>query len=116
MNYEYLAEFEKDLKRLLRRFRSLKDDLDVLKKYLAILPSASPPTSFLMNNLGVQCEIVKIKKFTCRALKGKGSQSGIRIIYAFHGEEQKIVFIELYYKGDKSSEDRDRILKYYKVE
>ena len=66
-----------------------------------------------MNKLGVQYEIIKVRKFTCKALKGKGANSGIRVIYAFHKEEQKIVFIELYYKGDKAREDRGRIIKYY---
>jgi len=114
MKYEYLVEFEKDLKRL-KRFRSLKDDLEVLKKYLAVSPSASPPTSFLINNLDMQHEVIKVKKFACKTLKGKGAKSGIRVIYAFHSEEQKIVFIEVYYKGDKENEDRNRILKYYKT-
>jgi len=39
-------------------------------------------------------------------------QSGIRIIYAYHEEEDMIEFIEIYYKGDKASEDRARIVKY----
>ena len=113
MKYEHLIEFQKDLKQLLKRFRSLEEDLEVLKKVLNICPAASPPTSFLMNNISAQCQIIKVKKFACKALKGKGSHSGIRIIYAFHKEEQKIVFIELYFKGDKEKEDRSRIQKYY---
>lgn len=113
MKYDQLAEFGKDLKYLSKRFRSLEDDLEVLKKVLSIQPSASPPASFLMNNFNANQEIIKIKKFACKALKNKGANSGIRIIYAFHKEEQKIVFIEMYYKGDKENEDRERISKYY---
>lgn len=117
MRYEYIDEFEKDLKELSKkRFRSLAEDLEVLKKVLDVFPSASPPTSFLIPNLGTQQEIIKVKKFACRALKGRGANSGIRVIYAHHKEEQKIVFIELYFKGDKANEDRNRILKYYKVD
>ncbi|MDI6731393.1 MAG: hypothetical protein QME05_02275 [Candidatus Margulisbacteria bacterium] len=113
MIFECLTEFQRDLKQLLKRFRSIEEDLETLKKYLITCPSAFPPTSFLLNNLNSNQEIIKIKKFACKALKGKGSNSGIRIIYAFHKDEQKIVFIELYFKGDKASEDRDRIIKYY---
>lgn len=113
MNFEYLPEFEKDLKQLLKRYRSLKEDLEVLTKYLAISPSASPPTSFHISNLRARCEIIKVKKFACKALRGKGARSGIRVIYAFHQAEQKIVFIEIYYKGDQANENRNRILKYY---
>ena len=115
MKYEYLAEFEKDLKRLSKRFRSLSEDLETLKKILAIYPSASPPNSFSVSNLNALHEIIKVKKFACKVLKGSGGNTGIRIIYAFHKEEQKVVFIEMYFKGDKVNEDRSRILKYYRV-
>lgn len=111
MQFESLAEFKKDLKQLSKkRFRSLPQDLETLKKFLTVSPHASPPVSFSIDNLGVQHEIVKVKKFACRALKGRGANSGIRIIYAFHHKEQKIVFIEMYFKGDKENEDRARIL------
>ena len=113
MNFECLPEFNHDLKQLLKRYRSLKDDLRVLTKYLAISPSALPPTSFRVSNLRTRCEIVKVKKFACKSLKGKGARSGVRLVYAFHQAEQKIVFLEIYYKGDKANEDRGRILKYY---
>lgn len=49
----------------------------------------------------------------CKSLKGKGVQSGIRVIYAYREEEDRVEFMELYYKGDKESEDRERILKHY---
>ena len=47
------------------------------------------------------------------ALKGKGAQSGIRIIYAYYEAEDWIEFIEIYYKGDKESEGRERVLRKY---
>jgi len=59
-------------------------------------------------------KIYKAKKFACRSVRRKGVQSGIRVIYAYFEEEDKIELIEIYYKGDKESEDRERILKYYK--
>lgn len=52
--------------------------------------------------------------FNYKSLKGKGVQSGIRVIYAYFEVEDKIVLIEIYYKGDKENEDRDRISRYYK--
>ncbi len=57
--------------------------------------------------------IYKARKFTCRSLKGTGSRSGIRIIYAYFDKEDKIEFIEIYFKGDKENEDRERIVKHY---
>jgi len=58
--------------------------------------------------------IFKAKKFACKALKGKGAQSGIRVIYAYHEGEDWVEFIEIYFKGDKASEDGERITKHYK--
>jgi hypothetical protein len=46
-------------------------------------------------------------------VRGKGAQSGIRVIYAYYEEEDKIELVEIYFKGDKENEDRQRILKYY---
>jgi hypothetical protein len=69
---------------------------------------------FHISDLGIHSpKIYKARKFACKALKGKGAQSGIRVIYAYHEEEDWIEFIEIYYKGDKENEDRRRILKYY---
>ena len=34
MTFEELAEFKKDLKKLLKKYRSLNDDLEVVKKVL----------------------------------------------------------------------------------
>jgi hypothetical protein len=39
--------------------------------------------------------------------------SGIRVIYAYQEEENKVEFIEIYYKGNKKNEDGERILKYF---
>ncbi len=70
---------------------------------------------FHISDLGIRSpKIYKAKKFACKALKGKGAQSGIRIIYAYHEEEDRIEFIEIYYKGDKENEDRERVLRNYK--
>jgi len=46
----------------------------------------------------------------------KGVHSGIRVIYAYHEAEDKIELIEIYFKGDKENEERERILKNYKRE
>ncbi len=71
-------------------------------------------TIFRISDLGIRSpKIYKAKKFACKALKGKGVYSGIRVIYAYHEEEDRIEFIQLYYKVDKENEDRERILKHF---
>jgi mRNA-degrading endonuclease RelE of RelBE toxin-antitoxin system len=104
---KFLPEFNKDLKKL--KFRTLKHDLDIFtidNKGIVQIP-----------NLGIKYpKIYKARKFACRSLKGKGSASGIRIIYAYFETEDRIEFIEIYYKGNKENEDRERILRHYSKE
>lgn len=114
MIFEELTEFERDLKKLLRKYRTLNTDLDVLKKVLEFYPSERPPFSFCIDNLGLETCVIKVKKIACRALKGRGVNSGLRLIYAHFKEEEKIIFIELYHKNDKENEDRQRIIKNFK--
>lgn len=114
MIFEELAEYKKDLKGLKKKYRSLNDDLFVVKKVLKVNPSERPPFSYRINNLGLESCIIKVKKIACKSLKGKGVNSGLRLIYAHFEEEEKIVFIELYHRNIKPNEDRERILKHFK--
>lgn len=113
MIFEELPEFEKDLKRLLKKYQTLNEDLEVVRSVLTVLPDERPPFSFRINNLGIETCVIKVKKIACKALKGRGVNSGLRLIYAYFEEESKIIFIELYHKGAKANEDRDRILLHF---
>lgn len=114
MTFEELDDFAKDLKKLLKKYRTLREDLEVVKKVLDVEPNERPPFSFRIEGSGVKTCIVKIKKIACRAMKGKGVNSGLRLVYAWFEAEQKIVLVELYYKGDKENEDRERIKTHFK--
>ncbi len=113
-----LPEFEKDIKKLLKRFKTLEDDLNIfIEKELNLYHKLKIDNKGIFQIPGLQVEnpkIYKAKKFASRSLKGKGVQSGIRVIYAYFEKEDKIELIEIYYKGDKENEDRERILRYYK--
>lgn len=114
MTFEELPEFKKDLKNLLKKYRTLNDDLDVVKQVLTTTPEARPPFSFRIDSLGLETCLIKIKKIACKALKGRGVNSGLRLIYAYYESEAKIAFIELYHKNDKENEDKQRILNNFK--
>ncbi|HUW05467.1 MAG TPA: hypothetical protein VMW01_04330 [Williamwhitmania sp.] len=114
MTFDELTEFKKDLKSLLKRFRTLDEDLVVVKQVLEIMPNERPPFSFRIDNLGIETCIIKVKKIACKALKGRGVNSGLRLVYAHFPLEQRIVFVELYHKSDKENEDRQRILENFK--
>ncbi|MBL7130894.1 MAG: hypothetical protein ISS45_05795 [Candidatus Omnitrophica bacterium] len=111
-----LAEFDKDLKKL-KRFRTLPDDLDVfIKTQLDLFHKQKIDNQGTVRiaDLGIEYPLIfKARKFACRALKGKGVNSGIRVIYAYYEDKDTIELIEVYYKGDKENEDRDRIKAYY---
>ena len=114
MTFDELIEFKKDLKNLLKKYRTLKDDLDVVKRVLEVTSDERPPFSFRIDNFGLETCIIKIKKIACKALKGRGVNSGLRLIYAHFPDEQKITFIELYHKNDKENEDKKRITDNFK--
>ena len=112
-----IPEFHKDLKALRKRFFSLEDDIEVLKKVLTLYPQGNPPSIVRISYKeisNIKCEIYKVKHFRCRSLRGRGSRSGIRIIYAFDVERQKIIFVEIYFKEREDSDcDLERILDYF---
>ena len=114
MTFEELTEFKKDLKNLLKKYKTLNDDLDVVKQVLTTAPEERPPFSFRIDNLGLETCVIKVKKIACKALKGRGVNTGLRLIYAYFKSESKIVFVELYHKNDKENEDKQRILSNFK--
>ena len=111
-----LSEFDKDMKRLLKRFRTLEQDLKIfIEKQINLYYKLKKDNKGIFRLADLQIknpEIYKARKFACRALTG-GAYSGIRVIYAYFEEIDKIELIEIYYKGDKKNEDRKRIFKYY---
>lgn len=114
MTFEELEEFKKDLKILIKKYRTLNDDLGVVKRVLEVYPDERPPFSFRIDDLGLKSCVIKVKKIACKSLKGRGVNSGLRLIYAHLPEENKIVFVELYHKNSKEIEDKERILNNFK--
>ena len=112
-----LPEFSKDLKKLLKRFPTINDDLDnFIRTQLKLYHKLHVDNGgiFRVSDLGIDYPpVYKVKKFACRSLKGRGVNSGIRIIYCYYEDRDMIEFIEIYFKGDKENEDRNRILIYY---
>lgn len=114
MEFETLPEYDKDLKKLLKKYRTLTNDIEDVKKVLRIRPNAQPSFSFRIDGLGIESCVIKVKKIASDNFKGRGSNSGFRLIYAYFQETAKIVFVELYHKNDKENEDRERILSNFK--
>jgi mRNA-degrading endonuclease RelE of RelBE toxin-antitoxin system len=113
-----LPEFERDLKKLRKRFRTLEEDLATLvKAQVALYHKLDIDNQGIFRVTGLPFSepgIYKVKKFACRALKGRGADSGLRLIYAFFRGEDRVELVEIYFKGDKENEDRDRILRNFR--
>jgi len=110
-----LPEFKKDLKKLLKRFPTLKEDLQTfISTQLVLFHKMGKDNNgiFRLTDLGFDNPpVFKAKKFACRALKGKGVMSGIRVIYAYYPNTDKIVLIEIYFKVMKENADFLRVQK-----
>ncbi|MCX5973301.1 MAG: hypothetical protein NTU59_01240 [Coprothermobacterota bacterium] len=109
-------EFERDIKKLSKRFPTLEEDLQIL-----IGSSFELSHHLQIDNGGIEAiagmqvgspAICKVTKFACRSLPGRGARSGLRLIYAYWEEEDRVDLIELYFKSDQETEDRERIQKY----
>lgn len=115
---DHLPEFDRDLKKLLKRFKTLEEDiLTFINTELNLYHKLHIDNNgiFEITGLGIDTpRIFKAKKFACKSLKGKGVKSGIRIIYAYYEDIDSIEFVEIYFKGDKDYEDRKRIKDLYK--
>lgn len=116
ITYKQTEDFRKDLKQLLKKFPTLVQDIEVTKSFaieMYHLKNIDKRSIFPIPNFcSEKIKICKLKKFACKALKGRGIKSGIRIIYAYHILDDTAEFIEIYFKGEKENEDKERIKEY----
>jgi len=119
IEYSATDVFQKDLKRLLKKYQTLEEDLETVKRNaieLFHLKNLNNQSVFPIPNFCNEAiQVCKIKKFACKALKGRGAKSGIRVIYAYHVTVSKVEFIEIYFKGEKENEDHERIKEYLRI-
>ena len=105
-HFNQLPKFQKEYKRLLKKFPSLRSDLVDLEDIIISLPTGSGK-NFTILHSSENLKIVKTRMM-CKTLRDRS----IRLIYAHHANLITFVYIEIYYKGDKESEDRERIAEY----
>lgn len=109
MIFAELDEFNKDLKKHIRKYRSLEQDIAVRKTVLGEDPIGPTNHTNQISGLKINSKIYKTR-LMCRSIK---RSDNFRLIYCHSEEESKITFIELYFKGDKEMEDRERIFRYF---
>ena len=118
INYRNHDRFEKQIKKLIKKYPSLNEDLEIAKKYAIEAfhhEKINNEAIWLVPKFDKKIiQIYKLKKFSCKALKGKGNRSGIRIIYAFYPEKFAIEFLEIYFKEKADSDmNYDFVKKYF---
>ena len=108
-NFDALAEFEKEFNRLFKKYKTLDDDFEKFRKVLLATPTGIGK-NFIIIHSSSSVKIVKAR-MACRALRDRS----LRIIYAYRVAVSKVEFIEIYFKGEKENEDRERIKEYLKI-
>ena len=108
MNFNEIPEFSKEFKDKAKKYLSLSRDLEMFRKVISEIPLGNGK-HFTIITIHNTAKIVKARLF-CKYL----GKSSFRIIYSYREKENLIEFLELYFKGDKPNENRERIKDYLK--
>lgn len=101
-------EFEKELKKLSRKYPTIESDIDDIKQILLTCPTGLGKNFIIIKSIE-NIKIVKVK-IHCESLKART----IRLIYSYKEDKIEFLYLEVYFKGDKENEDRERIDEYLK--
>lgn len=125
MNFSTSPEFDRDLKSLIKKWRSLADDFIPVKKTLPLLYSVQADETeadfrarraqFFNNKRATILqttdngnEVVKMR-LDCVSL---GNKNVLRLIFVYIKKGDEVVFVELFTKNDKNREDSRRFSRY----
>ncbi len=86
---EAIPNFKKEAKRLIKKFRSLKQELEVLAQLLENEPNTGTP-------LGNDCYKIRLSIES----KQKGKSGGARLITYVYVEKTTVYLLTLYDKGE----------------
>ena len=93
-------EFLKDVKRLLKKYKTIKNDIDELSNLLQENPQAGI-------DLGRGLYKIRLKSSNMK----EGKSSGFRIIYYLLVEDRKIYLLTIFPKSEKEDIDMVRLEK-----
>jgi len=103
-----LPEFEKELKKLSKKYPTLESDIEDIKPILLTCPTGIGK-NFIIIRSKENTKIIKVK-IHCESLRSRN----IRLIYSYREDEIEFLYLEIYFKGNKENEDRERIEEYLK--
>jgi hypothetical protein len=106
---EHTSEFDKCMKHL-RKYKTIYEDLETFKQALIAYFPDLKPWRFdvkIIPGFGEEyLPVYKARHFHCNYLN---SSEKIRLIYTFNPTENKIIFIEIYFKGDRENHNPNLI-------
>lgn len=108
-------EFEKDLKKIRKKYPSIDDDLNLfLTALICILPKTLSGAERIagLGEKYSEYPIFKATHFRCSSLKGCGARSGIRVIYEYNAAKDRVALIHMYCKSKQDNHDVLRIVSY----
>ena len=106
--FQQLLEFEKELKKLSKKYPTLLSDIEDIKPILQETKTGIGKNFTIISTVQ-DIQIVKVR-ILCESLRART----IRVIYAYHNDRIEFMYIEIYFKGAKENEDRKRIVEYLK--
>ncbi len=109
MDFSESDEFKKEFKKLSKKYRTLVDDLEVVKKAIRVNPTGDGTKHWNILRHDGETKYAMKMRMMCRAVRG----SQFRLIYLYESELVTVLFIEMYFKGMKEREDKERIDRYF---
>lgn len=103
------------MKRLLKSYRTLEEDLSTFESATLRLLASGEHSSETLGLFPISGKEVGgkgfyiAKKFACMSLKGTGANSGIRVVLQWLPNSSEVRLVELYHKNEKEVEDLERI-------
>lgn len=107
MQFDEYSYFTREYDRLYKRFPSLDRDIEKVKKFLVRYPEGSGGKNWNILHRTERVIVFKTR-LACMYLR----RSALRLVYAYLPNKNHIDLIEIYFKGDKENEDRQRIKEY----
>jgi mRNA-degrading endonuclease RelE of RelBE toxin-antitoxin system len=104
--FSQLPEFEKELKKLSKKYPSLISDIEDIKPVLLECPTGIGK-NFTIIKIVEDIKIIKVR-IHCESLRSRE----IRLIYSYCSNKFEFMYLEVYFKGDRVNEDKERIKEY----
>lgn len=108
MEFTPTPPYLKDLKKLSKKYKTLPQDLQIFEQLLTanisqIILASSNHHALLHADRERSLFIIR-SRLHCRTLK----RASLRIIYQYQPVDNRVTYIELYFKGDRVLEDTGR--------